>query len=125
VAKTIGIGSAGALVVGLGLGLWKIQVQKDYDAEVAKVPNGNAEVNARAARLQSLESKGSTLALTANILYIAGAVGLVTAVVIGYPAYKARHAEQKSLSPEGNPTNLSFMVAPTQSGAMGGLSLRF
>ena len=125
VAKAIGIGSAGALVVGLGLGYWKIRVQKEYNDEIAVVPNGNAEVNARAAKLQSLENKGSTLALTANILYIAGAVGLVTAVVVGYPAYKALHAEQKSLSPEGTPTNLSFMVAPTPSGAMGGLSLRF
>lgn len=125
VAKAIGIGSAGALVVGLGLGYWKIRVQKEYNDEIAVVPNGNAEVNARAAKLQSLENKGSTLALTANVLYIAGAVGLVTAVVIGYPAYKARHAEQKSLSPEGNPTNLSFMLAPTPDGAMGGMSLRF
>jgi len=127
VAKAIGIGSAGALVVGLGLGYWKIRVQKDYNDEVSRVPDSGdtAAINARAARLQSLENKGSTLALTANILYIAGAVGLVTAVVVGYPAYKALHAEQKTLSPEGTPTNLSFMVAPTPAGAMGGLSLRF
>jgi len=125
VARAIGIGSAGALVVGLGLGYWKIRVQKEYNDEVAVVPNGTDEINARDAKLRSLENKGSTLALTANILYIAGGVGLITAVVIGYPAYKARHTEEKSLSPEGNPTNLSFMVAPTPSGAMGAFSMVF
>lgn len=126
VAKILGISSASALVVGLGVGYWKIRVQNEYNNEVNRVPNGTADISARAAKLQSLESKGSTLALTANILYIAGGVGLITAVVIGYPAYKARHAEQKSNSPEGGAaTNMSFLVAPTPSGAQAAFSMTF
>jgi hypothetical protein len=126
-ATTIGIGAGVAVAAGLGLGIWEYTVQKDHDNLVkAGPPSADpADVAAHEAKIRSLENKGDTLALSANILYVVGGVALVTAVFIGYPAYKARHAEQKPTSPEG--TNLSFMVLPNASltGGTAGMFLQF
>ena len=126
-AKTVGAGAIGAVVVGLGLGVWEIMVQKDHDNKVkAGPPSSNGQdVANHEAQIRSLENKGNTLALTANILYVVGGVALVTAVFIGYPAYKAQHEEKKPTSPEGN--NLSFMILPNPAlnGGTAGMSFTF
>ena len=89
----------------------------------------NADKAAFQSQLDSLSSKGDKIALTANVCYIAGAVALVTAVVIGYPAYKARNSTvepAKPVSPETG-TNMSFLLAPTPSmkGGTAGFALTF
>jgi hypothetical protein len=58
-------------------------------------------------------------------MYVVGGVALVTAVFIGYPAYKALNSEKKPTSPEG--TNLSFMILPNAAlnGGTAGMSLQF
>jgi hypothetical protein len=125
-AKLVGIGAVGAVAVGLGFGIWEYTVQKDHDNVVhSPVPDGNDAIAARQAKIRSLENKGDKLALAANILYVVGGVALVTAVFIGYPAYKARHLEQKSTSPEG--TNMSFMILPNPmlNGGTAGMILQF
>jgi hypothetical protein len=126
-AKMIGIGAGVAVLVGLSLGIWEHSVQGDYNNKL-KMPPANqapaAEQTAYVNALKSLSDKGDHLALGANICYVAGALGLITAVVIGYPAYKARKAERKPASPE---TNVSFLFAPgpTLGSGSAGLLLQF
>jgi hypothetical protein len=129
IAKTLGIGAVAVVVVGLGLSFWEHSVQSDYNKKVNDGPasQSNSDKANHQAELDSLASKGDKLALGANICYIAGGVALVTAVVVGYPAYKARNnPEQKVSSPESG-TNMSFMFAPTPSlkGGAAGLSFQF
>jgi hypothetical protein len=128
IAKMLGIGAASAVVIGLGLGYWEHTVQNDYNKKVSDGPvsNSNSDKAAYSAQLDSLSNKGSQIALGANVCYIAGAVALVTAVVIGYPAYKSRNAERKPASPDAG-TNMSFMFAPspTLKGGAAGLALTF
>jgi hypothetical protein len=125
IAEWIGIGSGAAVLVGLGLGIWEHSVQSDYNNLVGMPldpndPNGTNRANS----LKSLSDKGNHLALAANLCYVAAGLGLITAVVIGYPAYKARKAERKPASPE---TNLSFLFVPGRSleNSTAGLSLQF
>ncbi len=127
IARTLGIGAVSAVVIGLGLSYWEHTVQNDYNNKVAQGPasNTNTDKAAHQADLDALSSKGDKLALGANICYIVGGVAFVTAVVIGYPAYKARNnSERKAPSPDAG-TNMSFMFAPTPTGAAAGLTLRF
>jgi hypothetical protein len=126
-AKVVGGGAILAVVAGLGVGVWEYTVQKDHD-DLLKQPldvNDRDAVAARESKIRSLENKGNTLATTANILYVVGGVALVTAVFIGYPAYKALNAEKKPTSPEG--TNMSFMILPnaTLTGGTAGMALQF
>jgi hypothetical protein len=126
-AKVVGAGAVGAVVVGLGLGVWEYTIQKDHDDKL-KQPldvNDRNAVAARESQIRSLENKGNTLATAANIMYVVGGVALVTAVFIGYPAYKALNAEKKPVSPEG--TNMSFMILPnaTLTGGTAGMALQF
>lgn len=131
IAKTLGIGAAVVVVAGLGLGFWEHSVQNDYNNTVsAGSGSSNSEKAAFQSKLDNLSSKGDHIALGANICYIAGAVALVTAVVIGYPAYKAMHTTNESakpVSPETPGTNMSFLLAPTPSmkGGTAGLTLTF
>jgi hypothetical protein len=126
-AKMVGAGAIGAVVVGLGLGVWEYTIQKDHDDKL-KQPldvNDRNMVAARESQIRSLENKGNTIATAANIMYVVGGVALVTAVFIGYPAYKALNAEKKPTSPEG--TNMSFMILPnaTLTGGTAGMALQF
>lgn len=132
VAKTLGISAAAAVVVGLGLGFWEHSVQNDYNTTVSQgsATQSNSDKAAFQNKLDNLSNKGDHIALGANICYIAGAVALVTAVVIGYPAYKAMHTTNESakpVSPETPGTNMSFLLAPTPSmkGGTAGLTLTF
>jgi len=132
IAKTLGISAAAAVVVGLGLGFWEHSVQNDYNSTVSQGPtsNSNSDKAAFQNKLDNLSNKGDHIALGANICYIAGAVALVTAVVIGYPAYKAMHTTNESakpVSPETPGTNMSFLLAPSPSmkGGTAGLTLTF
>jgi len=132
IAKTLGISAAAAVVVGLGLGFWEHSVQNDYNNTVSQGPasQSNSDKAAFQNKLDNLSNKGDHIALGANICYIAGAVALVTAVVIGYPAYKAMHTTNESakpVSPETPGTNMSFLLAPTPSmkGGTAGLTLTF
>lgn len=126
-AKMVGAGAIGAVVVGLGLGVWEYTVQKDHNNLVNQPydTTNPAAVAARVSQVRSLENKGDKLATAANIMYVVGGVALVTAVFIGYPAYKALNAEKKPTSPEG--TNLSFMILPntTLTGGTAGMALQF
>ena len=130
IAKSLGIGAAVVVVAGLGLSFWEHSVQNDYNSKVTQGPpsNSNSDKANYQAQLDSLANKGDKLALGANICYIAGGVALITAVVIGYPAYKARNSttEQKPVSPETG-TNMSFLFAPTPSmkGGTAGLTFSF
>lgn len=131
IAKALGIGAAVAVVAGLGLGFWEHSVQSDYNAKVSQGPasNSNSDKAAFQSQLDSLSNKGDKIALGANICYIAGAVALVTAVVIGYPAYKARNntTEKAVPPPDAAGTNMSFIFAPTPSmkGGTAGLTFSF
>lgn len=128
IARTMGIGAVSAVVIGLGLSYWEHTVQNDYNSKVAQGPatNNASDKAAHQADLDALSSKGDKLALGANICYVVGGVALITAVIIGYPAYKARSTEHKAPSPEAG-TNMSFMFAPTPSlkGAAAGLTFQF
>jgi len=129
IAKTLGIGAAAVVVVGLGLSFWEHSVQNDYNNKVSQGPasNSNSDKAAFQQQLDSIATKGDHLALGANICYIAGGVALATAVIIGYPAYKARNSTTepaKPPSPETG-TNMSFLLAPTPHGAAGGLTFSF
>lgn len=126
-AKVVGGAAIGAVVVGLGLGVWEYTIQKDHD-DLLKQPldvNDRTAVATRESKIRSLENKGNNLATAANIMYVVGGVALVTAVFIGYPAYKALNAEKRPTSPEG--TNMSFMILPNASltGGTAGMSLQF
>jgi len=115
--------------VGLGLGVWELMVQKDHDNLVKMgAPSSNEQdVANHVQRVRDLENKGNTLALTANILYVVGGVALVTAVFIGYPAYKAMNSEQKTVPNPESGTNMSFIVLPnpTLDGGSAGMMMRF
>jgi len=128
-AKKVGGAAIGAVVVGLGLGVWELMVQKDHDNLVKMgAPSSNEQdVANHVQRVRDLENKGNTLALTANILYVVGGVALVTAVFIGYPAYKAMNSEQKTVPNPESGTNMSFIVLPnpTLDGGSAGMMMRF
>jgi len=122
-AKYIGIGAIAVVAVGAGFGLWERSVQNTYNDKQANPP---APVTSQFLQdQQDLAKKGARLALAANVCYIVGGVGVIAAIVIGYPAYKARqNPENQPRSPEAIP--LSFMIAPTRAGGgMAGLSLQF
>lgn len=120
-AKYIGIGAIVALAAGVGFGVWEKSVQSSYDDKLANPPAPATSEYQQ--ELNDLAKKGDRLALAANVCWIVAGVGVVAAVIIGYPAYKARqNAEQHP--PEAIP--LSFMLAPTSAGGgMAGVSLRF
>ena len=120
-AKYIGIGAIVALAAGVGFGVWEKSVQNSYDDKLANPPAPATSEYQQ--QLNDLAKKGDRLALAANVCWIVAGVGVVAAVIIGYPAYKARqNAEQRP--PE--PIPLSFMLAPTSAGGgMAGVSLRF
>jgi hypothetical protein len=123
-AKIIGIGAIGLAVVGLGLGIWERSVQSDYDSKAA---NSNGSTQARQ-ELDDLESRGNTLALAANVCFVGAAVGLITAGLIGYPAYKARkNAGTRTEGAVDVPPPVSFMLAPgrTLGSVHAGLSYQF
>lgn len=127
-AKKVGAVAVGAVVVGLGCGIWELMVQKDHDNILkSDIPTDPQAAANRESRIKSLEDKGNTLALTANILYVVGGVALVTAVFIGYPAYKAQHSEQKSVPNPESGTNMSFIVLPnpTMDGGSAAMMMRF
>jgi len=127
-AKTIGGVAIGAVVAGLGCGIWGRMVQNDYNKEVGtSVPSDPQEAANRISRIHNLESKGDKLFLAANILYVVGGVALVTAVFIGYPAYKARNSEQKTVPNPESGTNMSFILLPnpTLDGGSAGMMMRF
>ena len=128
-AKTVGGMAIGAVVVGLGLGVWELMIQKDHDNLVKMGPptTSDQDVANHVQKVRDLENKGNTVALTANILYVVGGVALVTAVFIGYPAYKAMHSEQKTVPSPESGTNMSFIVLPnpTLDGGSAGMMMRF
>src|ERR1044071_2660459 len=95
----IGVGAIGFAVVGLGLGVYEYTVQRDYNNLANK---GMTDTPTRQ-KLDDLAHKGDTLALAANICFVGAAVGLITAGIIGYPAWKAKKARGESGSPEGAP----------------------
>lgn len=105
-AKIIGITAIGVAVVGVSLGIWEHSVQQDYNKKAAA---SDGTLQARQ-ELDSLASKGDTLALSANICYVAAAVGLAGAGIVGYSAYKARKSGRVE-TPD-SPTPVSFMLAP-------------
>ncbi len=100
-AKAIGIGAIGLAVVGVGLGLWEYTVQNDYN----KTMDPQMRLD--------LSKKGDSLALGANICFVAAGVGLLGAGIIGYPAYKARknHGGRSETNLD-TPPPVSFMLAP-------------
>jgi hypothetical protein len=107
-AKMVGIGALGLLVVGGGLGIWEYTVQKDYDKKAAAGVNGTADQQA----LDDMASKGDKLALAANICFVGAAVGLIAAGVIGYPAWKARGKSTGRTESPDAPPPVSFLLSP-------------
>jgi hypothetical protein len=108
-AKMVGIGALGLLVVGGGFGIWEYTVQKDYDKKAGAGVNGTADQQA----LDDMASKGDKLALVANICFVGAAVGLIAAGVIGYPAWKARGKSGGTESPDvAPPLPVSFLLSP-------------
>jgi hypothetical protein len=119
IAKVVGIGAIGLAVVGAGLGVWEYTVQQDYN-KVTGQDTGAIQ------KRRDLADKGDKLALAANVCFLGAAAGLVTAGIIGYPAWKAKKARGESGSPESTPA-MSFMVAPNRSldGVNAGFAYRF
>jgi hypothetical protein len=122
VAKVIGISAIGFAVVGLGLGAYEYTVQQDYN----KLANSGMRDTATNEKLDQLARKGDTLALAANICFVGAAVGLITAGIIGYPAWKAKKAGSRIESPDSAPA-VSLMFGPGRTlGSMNaGLVYRF
>jgi hypothetical protein len=119
IAQIVGIASLATLVVGGGLGVWEYTVQRDYNSTPGDTVASREHAN-------SLADKGDKLALAANICYVAGAVGLVAAAVIGYPAYKARKGEQRTESPDSPaPLSFIFLPGPTLGSATAGMVYTF
>jgi hypothetical protein len=106
-AKTIGIGAIGLAVVGAGLGVWEYTVQQDYNKK-ASAPNQTPQSRQE---LDNLVHRGDTLALAANICFIGAGGALVTAALVGYPAYKARK-RGTGRSESDAPAPVSFMLTP-------------
>jgi hypothetical protein len=107
-AKLIGIGALGLLVVGGGLGIWEYTIQKDYDKKIASSTGTTAERQ----QTDDLARKGDRLALVANISFGVAAAGLIAAGIIGYPAWKARgKAAGRSEAPDAPPP-MSFIFGP-------------
>ena len=133
-AKLVGFAGAGIFVVGIILGSYgQFVLQKNYDDKFKTPVPPASDTAGRAAREHELEDMASTGGLvmnSANVCFILGAAGIITAAVIGYPAYKARKAAGPR-GPEGGnpdrPPSLSFWVAPDRqmSGGMANLALRF
>lgn len=101
-AKIVGISSV-VLLAGAGVfGYLTHSTQQDY--------NNKSSSGAPQSQLDDLANKGNRDALVANTCLVLGGIGLITAAIIGYPAYKARTAERQPESPEGS---LSFLFAPS------------
>lgn len=124
IAKAIGIAAIGLAVVGVGAGAWEYTVQQDYNK---KVKSSSGSIQDRQA-LDDLSKKGDTLALAANICFVGAAVGLITAGIVGYPAYKARKAGAgRSEAAPDAPPPVSFLLSPgrTLGSVNAGLLYRF
>lgn len=106
-AKTIGIAAIGLAVVGGGLGVWELLIQRDYNNKSSGTPSVQTRQE-----LDNLARRGDTLSLAANICYIGAGVGLVAAALIGYPAYKARKRAAEGSDTGAAPLPVSFMLAP-------------
>jgi hypothetical protein len=116
-AKILGITSVAVMAVGGGVfGYLTHSTQSDY--------NNKSSSGAPQSQLDDLANKGNRYALGANACLIIGGVGLITAAIIGYPAYKARNAEKQPESPE---NSLSFLFAPSPrlDGASAAMVMRF
>ncbi len=116
-AKILGISSVAVMAVGGGVfGYLTHSTQSDY--------NNKSSSGAPQSQLDDLANKGNRYALLANACLVIGGVGLITAAIIGYPAYQARNAEKQPESPE---NSLSFLFAPSPrlDGASAGMVMHF
>lgn len=115
-AKIIAITSAGILLAGGVFGYLEHTTQQDYDKAVS---------NGTQAQLDDLKKKGDRYALLANTCFVLTGVGVVAAVLVGYPAYKARKVVDRPPESPDSPVSFLFAPSPRLDGGSANLQFRF
>ena len=115
IAEIVGISSVAVLAAGGVFGYLTYSTQQDYNKKM---------ITGTQSELDDLANKGNRYSLIANTCFVLGGVGLISAAIIAYPAWKARNAEKQPESPE-NTLSFLFLPSPHLDGGSASMALRF